>query len=89
MFRFMSDMFEFTKKRSVERAAAAEKARIAKVFNDCYTYRNRYITSHAWMCPLCNRVHDATEHSFLTGMQYPACCTYPEGPRCLEGIKDK
>lgn len=42
MFKFMSDMFEFTNRRKEERKDAAERALIAKTFNDRYSFRLPY-----------------------------------------------
>lgn len=34
-----------------------------------------------WMCPTCNKVHEALEWSVFTGWQFPACCQFPVGYR--------
>jgi hypothetical protein len=41
----------------------------------------------AWMCPQCNRVHEPTEWTLWTGLQYPACCSRPAGHRINERIR--
>lgn len=66
------------------------KEDIAALFNKHYTYdavypfvplhpdlRNR----HAWMCPVCNKIHGACGISPMDGLHYPACCIYPKGNR--------
>lgn len=40
-----------------------------------------------WMCPDCNRIHAPTECSVWSGLQYPACCTTPEGHRLGHNIR--
>jgi len=35
----------------------------------------------AWMCPGCNKIHEALSWSVFSGLQYPACCNHPEGHR--------
>lgn len=90
------DAADYCALKKKERADLAERTAIAKAFNDRYTYCERYVpfgagqdlyTSFAWMCPVCNKVHLSLSHSFLSGMQYPACCTYPEGHRHFDKIK--
>lgn len=82
---------------------AAEKAAIAKAFNDRYTYRRRLVSGapmlpgsfygmphdagYAWMCPECNRTHHPISDSVWSGLQYPACCSRAEGHRLSEGIR--
>lgn len=101
------EAFRITRKRHAEQRAAAERRRIAKVFNDLYTYRERFDKSksdrlpgsgmygftpevgHAWMCPDCNKIHHATSCSAFSGLQYPACCSYPEGHRLYHDIKTR
>lgn len=41
----------------------------------------------AWMCPDCNKIHHPTECSVFSGLQYPRCCTTPEGNRLCLGIR--
>lgn len=63
-----------------ERAAAARFA-VALAFNRIWTFRPSRPDCR-WMCPSCNRVHAATsDWSAFTGLQYPACCSAPAGPR--------
>lgn len=42
---------------------------------------------YAWMCPECNRIHEPTECSAFSGLQYPKCCTTPEGHRLYDDIR--
>lgn len=72
--------------RNVE---AREKCAIAKAFNDRYCYRHKHPTvgDNCWMCPECNITHARIGHDFLTGLQYPACCSYPAGHRFGQGIR--
>jgi hypothetical protein len=89
--------------RTPAQREAAEKAAIAKAFNDRYTYRKRLIEGmpalpgsfygmphqggYAWMCPDCNRIHHPIADSVFSGLQYPACCSRREGDRLHEGIR--
>ena len=43
----------------------------------------------AWMCPECNQVHHPHRCSVFSGLQYPACCSTPEGHRLNEGIRTR
>jgi len=95
-------------KRSAERQFrknADEKKKIAKAFNDRYTYRfvwkenmpflggSYYGIPHrsgyAWMCPTCNHIYHPVSDSVFSGLQYPACCEYPAGDRLYLDIKTK
>jgi hypothetical protein len=83
--------------------AAGERAAIAKIFNDRYTYRTQWIagmpilpgtfyggphrSGYAWMCPECNHVHHPVSDSLWTGLQYPACCSSNAGDRLSHGIR--
>ncbi|MDR3684756.1 MAG: hypothetical protein P4L11_13595 [Geothrix sp.] len=42
---------------------------------------------YAWMCPECNRIHHPVESSVFSGIQYPACCRWPEGHRFYDEIR--
>lgn len=42
---------------------------------------------YAWMCPDCNKIHHPTHCSVFSGLQYPRCCTTPEGNRLNSGIR--
>lgn len=53
------------------------KHKVAASFNRLHTFNGR----QEWMCPDCNKVHVRSGHSWLTGYQYPACCTHSEGHR--------
>lgn len=73
--------------RALDRQA---KQKIAGLFNKHYTYTSVYPfvslhpdlrNRHAWMCPECNKIHGACGISPWDGLQYPACCIYPEGNR--------
>lgn len=65
----------------------AERAAIAKAFNDRYTYRPRSHSAARWMCPECNQVHTCIDHSVWDGRHFPACCGRHEGNRLNEGIR--
>lgn len=92
MFSFISDFLAFRAERRKIKADARECEAIARRFNNRYTHRLVYDSnapvdqSRAWMCPKCNKVHLSYEHSFLSGMQYPACCDHPRGHRQFDGI---
>jgi len=93
------------RKRKAARAEADEKAYIAKVFNDRYTYRKQYVeglkylpgsayglqprAGYAWMCSSCNKVHHPVESSVFDGLHYPKCCDHPEGNRLYDKIRTK
>jgi hypothetical protein len=64
---------------AAQRAASERRAKrkVAASFNRVHTFSGR----QEWMCPDCNRVHARSGHSWLTGYQYPACCTHSEGHR--------
>lgn len=36
---------------------------------------------YAWMCPECNKIHAPLSWSVFSGLQYPRCCSFPEGHR--------
>lgn len=73
------------RKRNVE---AREKRAVAKAFNDRYCYRHHYVTGgYCWMCPECNKLHANKDYSALSGLQYPACCSYADGHRIGLGIR--
>lgn len=71
----------------------AEREAIAKAFNDRYCYRHPYAKdseffSHSfcrngyrWMCPECNAIHAPIDHSCLSGLHYPSCCSTGAGHR--------
>lgn len=42
---------------------------------------------YAWMCPVCNKIHMATECSVFDGIHYPRCCNTGAGNRCSAKIK--
>lgn len=85
----------------------AERASIAKAFNDRYCFLTQYVEGlqrlpgtaygsgitpaggYAWMCPECNRIHHPTSCSVFSGLQYPHCCSTPEGHRLNQGIRTK
>ncbi|HYE39915.1 MAG TPA: hypothetical protein VEB23_08285 [Ramlibacter sp.] len=89
--------------RKAMRADAAERAAIARAFNDRYTYRKLLVegmptlpgsfygmphqAGYAWMCPDCNRIHHPIADSVFSGLQYPACCAHPVGHRLHQGIR--
>lgn len=91
-------------KRQAEADDKAERASIAQAFNDRYTFRKEWVeglpklpgthlglaprSGYAWMCPDCNKIHHPLENSFMSGLQYPACCSMFEGHRLQMGIKD-
>ena len=85
-----------------DRADAADKkerALIAMLFNNRYTYKKVYTEGlgyfsgyfvqqgNAWMCPECNTIHLATEMNGMTGVQYPSCCSSHTGHRLYNGIE--
>jgi hypothetical protein len=54
----------------------------ALAFNTIWTYDAPSPLESRWMCPLCNSVHKFTgEITVFTGLQFPACCNFPEGHR--------
>lgn len=90
----IAEILASTRKLLAERRDAAERAAIAKAFNDRYCYRREYVESHAflpgnatclsgyrWMCPSCNQIHAPTECSVWVGLHYPPCCATPAGHR--------
>lgn len=44
---------------------------------------------YAWMCPECNRVHEAESCSSMSGLQYPRCCSTGAGHRLYHNIRTK
>lgn len=101
MLRYILDVVRqariLVKDRQSQEHESKIKAHIAQVFNNRYTYQHRYYTNsvndklgtygdYAWMCPNCNKIHNPVEVSAFSGLQYPACCTYPLGHRLDEKI---
>lgn len=94
-----------TRRARLDRVDREERAAVARAFNDRYTYRIPYrytdatlpgtfygvphSTGFAWMCSGCNMIHHPIADSVFSGLQYPACCTHPEGNRLYERIKTK
>lgn len=87
---FWRSVFSAYTERRGRALDARAKERIADLFNASYTYDTVYPhvhlhpdlrNRHAWMCPVCNKIHGACGISLFTGLQYPACCIYPEGDR--------
>lgn len=91
MFKFLARAWKLHKEETNKAKELLEIRLIATFFNNRYTYKKRWKGSSSytfcWMCPECNKIHEAKENSFLTGMQYPACCSYPEGHRLFDDIK--
>jgi hypothetical protein len=61
-------------------AEARERKRLFKValaFNQLHAYPRL----RRWMCPECNKTHESTGYSALTGLHYPACCSANSGHR--------
>lgn len=97
------EAFKIVRKRKAQQADETERAHIAKLFNDRYTYRKQYVeglkylpgsaygmqprAGYAWMCPSCNKIHHPTESSVFDGLHYPACCKHPDGNRLYDKIK--
>lgn len=44
---------------------------------------------YAWMCPDCNKIHEAESCSVFSGLQFPACCSTPNGHRLYHNIRTK
>lgn len=42
---------------------------------------------YAWMCPDCNKIFHPISNHEISGLQYPKCCTTPEGHRLQFGIR--
>lgn len=63
------------------------KMKVAKEFNDLYTYRMKRNKSYQWMCPTCNTIHDSIAYTRMTGHQFPSCCMQPIGHRLFLNIK--
>lgn len=100
---YLALVFKAAKEKAAEDHALSiemqEKANIARVFNDRYTYRREYKstgeffpqtfcrTGYAWMCPDCNTIHRPTEHNGLTGLHYPGCCKSHAGHKLYADIK--
>ena len=72
------EAYALQKQRSTEQRKRLELYRIAKAFNNAHTHMS---SAGKWMCPICNVVHETVGHSFLTGLQYAACCSFEEGHR--------
>jgi hypothetical protein len=70
-------------KKKVERKEACERFAIALAFNRKHANAGM-LANGRWMCPVCNEVHRSTEWSFLTGPQYPACCSVEQGHRLYQ-----
>ena len=89
-FRTLAEAWRIVRKRRAEARDAADRAAIAKAFNDRYTYRQRLAgDNYAWMCPECNRTHASIDQSAFDGLHYPACCSSPYGNRLSHGIKTR
>lgn len=83
----------------LEKQEKAERAAIAKVFNNRYTYRVRLLESanhlegcrkgNAWMCPECNQIYQPYATSIWSGLQYPGCCSTGYGHRLDAKIRTK
>ena len=105
IFDFLKSLVDLTRKTRMERLEKAELRRIAKHFNNRYTYRKPFDKDlprleggafglgcnggFAWMCPDCNRIHYPTELSGISGLQYPRCCSTPQGNRLCMSIRYK
>jgi hypothetical protein len=103
IFDVIKEAAHLVRQRKSEQMDAAERAAIAKAFNDRYTYRHQWMPNMpylkgtcyggmprgglAWMCPECNLIHHPTESSVFDGVHYPACCGIPEGNRLSHSIK--
>lgn len=108
MFDVLREAYKIVKQKRIVASEKAEKANVARAFNNMYTYRMRWDTStderiskgsamydifpkkgFAWMCPECNKIHIADECSVMSGLQYPRCCSTPEGHRLYNDIRTK
>jgi hypothetical protein len=105
MLDIVREAINIARQKRKEQAHKLAKSRAAKEFNDIYTYRKQYVkecgflagTSYgppikkgnAWMCPECNQIKLSNKSSVFSGIQYPACCSTPDGDRLERGIKYK
>ena len=93
MIALLREALAIRKQKREKEADTKERSAIAKAFNDRFTFRFDYFKGEglwggmAWMCPECNAIHKTLGHSFLSGMQYPACCRHAEGHRCCDNIR--
>jgi hypothetical protein len=76
---FLSERIDSARKNRHARRNTRELFHIALTFNRRHTFP--FDVKGRWMCPICNTVHASTSYSFLTGLQYPACCSIEAGHR--------
>lgn len=103
MLDVLKEAISIARRKRAEKADRVERCKIAKAFNDRYTYRKQWVpdmprlggthygaapkAGYAWMCPDCNAIHHPTKNSVFSGLQYPACCRTGDGNRLNHGIK--
>jgi len=89
MITFIMHCLATYAKKVKDEKDAVECVKVAKVFNNRYTYLYLYHGEYAWMCPECNHLHRRIPNTFqfLTGNHFPACCSFQEGHRLQCGIK--
>jgi hypothetical protein len=81
VIRFIADRITRARKRADAKRNKRELFRIALAFNRRHTNHGPSYQKGLWMCPACNTVHESIEWSFLTGLQFPACCDFYAGHR--------
>jgi ssDNA-binding Zn-finger/Zn-ribbon topoisomerase 1 len=87
MITFLKEVFAQVRLKNEQHRDRLEREQIAKVFNDRYTYREKYDDAPAWMCPDCNNINYLSATKDFTGYQFPGCCSYPEGHRLFYDIR--
>lgn len=83
MFEFLGAAWDLAEHRIAKHKRKKRFFAVAAAFNKAHSYTaepDDVMRAH-WMCPTCNRVHKTTDNSIWTGLQFPACCEFPEGYR--------
>lgn len=76
---FIKEAYKLAKEKQDQKRISKEWFDTALAYNKIHTYTSKIESK--WMCPMCHKIHDSHRFSPFTGLQFPACCEYPEGPR--------